>query len=66
MDYTKIPALKPPPGVKSNFVNPSSYDGAGIATTAICVTLVTLAVGARLVTKGWVMKKLATEDCKFL
>ena len=61
MDHTKIAALKPPPGVKLNFVNPPSYDGAGIATTAIYVTLVTLAVGVRLLTRGWVMKELATE-----
>lgn len=57
------PALTPPPGVKSNFVNPPNMDFIVILTISICTSFSTIAILLRLYTKLIVIRKVVFEDC---
>ena len=57
------PALAPPHGVVSNFVDPYSLEPVLIATTAIYIILTTLGVGARLVVRKRTSESMLLEDC---
>ena len=59
------PALTPPPGVKSNFVNPPNMDFIVILTISICTSFSTIAILLRLYTKLFVIRKIVFEDCTF-
>lgn len=59
------PALPPPPGMHSNFVNPSSLERLFVAALALMLFLVSVAVGARLVAKIYIMKSMQLEDCQY-
>ena len=59
-----LPALQPPPGVKSNFVNPYSEAKSLYITAGVCGILVTLAVIVRIYTKACIIKTVNFEDCK--
>lgn len=59
------PALRPPPGVKSNFVNPPNMDFIVILTISICTSFSTIAILLRLYTKLIVIRKVVFEDCTF-
>jgi hypothetical protein len=65
IDLSLIAAAQPPDGVQSNFINPPNFDNATIATVVLCVFSTTLAVTARMVTKVFMIKQVATEDCMY-
>lgn len=58
------PALRPPPGVQPNFVNPPNQNSLGYALLIICFTVSTMMTGVRLYAKFASSKKLGIEDCK--
>lgn len=62
----ETPALKPPPGVSSNLVNPSSLRPVFIAAVTLELFLTSLAVGARVVIKILIHKSMQLEDCQGL
>lgn len=59
------PAMMPPDGMKSNFVDPPDYYkwtlGVGITSMAI----MTMAVFVRTYTKAIILKDVRHEDCKY-
>ena len=59
------PALEPPPGVSPNFTNPYSLRDIQVATASICVTIATLVIAARFVTKVATSKRVQLEECTF-
>ena len=63
METLITPALDPPEGVKSNYVNPDSHLLWFIATTAVCMTISTVALILRLITKLYVVKSVGWDDC---
>ena len=62
---SQIPSLPPPPGVKSNFVDPPNNAPILYAISYVFFGITTLGVIARLYTVAVVMKKIHLEDCKF-
>ena len=65
-DPSKVPALAPPGGVHSNFVNPYSLNPVFVVTAVLCLLFATLALIVRLaVNLTGPSKKLRVEDCTF-
>jgi len=60
----EIPALQPPPGVESNFLNPErrSQGIQSVATFLLC--LITLMFAIRIYTKSFIIRKASWDDCK--
>lgn len=58
------PAMPAPPGMYSNFVNPSNLKTEGLVVVTFCLILSTLVVGMRMWTKSRVVRKIVLEDCK--
>ncbi|KAI0852739.1 hypothetical protein F5Y00DRAFT_272397 [Daldinia vernicosa] len=56
------PALEPPPGIQSNFVDPPSFNTATLIVGIISMVTMTLAVGIRTYTKLAIMKDMKHED----
>jgi hypothetical protein len=68
MDPAKLavtPALAPPPGVISNFVNSYSLLPWIVATATVCVVLTALVLALRMFTRAVVIKSLDWTDCMF-
>lgn len=65
IDIYTTPALKPPPGVTPNLVDPpeSGYPDF-IATASICMTFVILSIAARTFVKVHIFKQVHLEDCE--
>ncbi|KAL8906327.1 MAG: hypothetical protein Q9207_002102 [Kuettlingeria erythrocarpa] len=67
MDPSEItpntPAMRPPPGVESNFVNPRSQETANIILHTICLVLTTLFLVMRLYTRHFISHWLGWDDC---
>lgn len=64
-ELAQTPALMPPAGVRSNFLNPpGTLEGVANATMAICFTITTIFVFVRLLTKYCVDRALQLEDCQ--
>ena len=65
MEYEILsqPALKPPPGVRPNFVDPPNLKTPFTAIIISLLVLNSIAVGSRIYTKAVVVRKLALEDC---
>lgn len=63
-DFPDFPAMLPPPGEVSNFVDPESLHsvvfGVGVSTMILMVT----ALGIRIFTKAVLMKAVRIEECK--
>lgn len=57
------PAAAPPPGVKSNFVNPESLSRYSVLISVMIVGISTLAILVRMYTKIWIIQKVEWEDC---
>lgn len=57
-----LPALAPPPGVISNFVNPPSLGDRLTATLATCLSLSTIFVSVRIYTRLFIIKPLKWDD----
>ena len=60
-----LPALFPPPGVTSNFVNPETRGPALVVTSAICITLMVVCVAVRFYTKIHIKKTWGWDDCSY-
>ena len=57
------PAMPPPPGMPSNFVNPSNLKTEGAILVGFCLTVSTLVVCMRIWTKTRLLRKVVLEDC---
>ena len=60
------PALAPPPGITSNFVNPPSLAVTTDIVGAICLGIASFALTARFITKIYVLGVLKWDDCECL
>ncbi|KAF2689792.1 hypothetical protein K458DRAFT_384427 [Lentithecium fluviatile CBS 122367] len=56
------PALRPPPGVQPNFINPPNQNSLGYALLVICGVVSTMMTGIRLYAKFITSKKFGIED----
>lgn len=63
-DITQIPALKPPPGVTPNFVDPYTRGPLFLALTAVAIGIVYVFVIARIYCKICLQNKLSWDDCE--
>ena len=61
---TIVPALPPPPGVRSNFVNPYSLRPFNDICQAFCLSLTTIAISVRIYTNFRNARGLGADDCK--
>lgn len=57
------PSLLPPPGVTSNFINPSTRGPALVITSAVCIILMFICVTIRFYTKFYIRKTWGWDDC---
>lgn len=57
------PAMTAPPGMHSNFVNPSDLKTEGLILMIFCLTASTLVVAMRMWTKCRLLHKMTVEDC---
>ena len=64
-DPNTIPALHPPPGVTSNFVDPPMRAPATFPIAYMLFGLNTAGVVARIYTKAFVMRKMHLDDCEY-
>ena len=55
-------AIRPPPGVEANLINPEDHMGSNIALHSVFLTVVTLCVSMRLYTQSFITKQLGCED----
>ena len=58
-----IPAVAPPPGQVSNFVNPESQQPAMIAVCTVVIVLTTVFVTVRLYSTARITRSMGGEDC---
>lgn len=65
IDLSKFPALLPPSGVESNFVNPYSIGPKLTTLSLIFLTLMGLSVSIRFYTKIFIKHSWGLEDCEF-
>lgn len=62
MDLTQIPALAPPDGVSSNFVNPVSQAKAIKITTTTCLVFMSLSFIMRMYSRLWIKRTFRADD----
>lgn len=60
-----IPALAPPGGVTSNFVNPESQSSMVIISCIICLVFIIPVSLLRFYTNFWIKKSVKADDSKF-
>lgn len=58
-----VPALPPPDGVHSNFVNPPSLNEVTFGIGILSLAIMTISVGVRTYTKAVILKEMQHEDC---
>ena len=58
------PALRPPPGVQPNYVNPPSYESKILALECVFLPLMLIAVGVRIFVRSRMTKIWGWDDCK--
>jgi hypothetical protein len=58
------PAMQPPPGVVSNFIDPPNFKEDMVVEEIILLTLSTIAISIRLYTKLRINRQENLEDCK--
>ena len=63
-DIRMIPALPPPPGSKSNFIDPVDHGVIYIAVGSVGLVLVVLFVLLRLYVKVWILRLFGWDDSK--
>ena len=61
---TLKPALKPPPGVESNFANPESLKSKNDIAMAVSITLTTILYFMRCYARIIIKKQWIVEDCE--
>ncbi|KAI1505651.1 hypothetical protein F5X99DRAFT_428763 [Biscogniauxia marginata] len=64
MDPNNTPALEPPLGEESNFVDPYSLQPQRIAVATVALVVCTISVASRVYTRS-LMKKFNIDDCGF-
>jgi hypothetical protein len=57
------PAMDPPPGMNSNFVNPSDLKTETLILVTFCLAASTFVVAMRMWTKTRLINKVVLEDC---
>lgn len=57
------PAMPAPPGMRSNFANPSDLKTEGLILIIFCLTVSTFVVSMRMWTKIRLLRKVVLEDC---
>ncbi len=62
--FGNTPVLPPPPGVKSNFVDPPSQGPIAIWTTSILIAVALFFYLNRMYIKARLMKSWTWDDCK--
>lgn len=60
------PALNPPPGVTSNFINPETRANEFVITVSIALAVVLVFVSLRLYAKIWVTHSAGWDDGSFI
>lgn len=65
VDLSKIPALPPPIGVESNFVNAYSIGPKLTTLSVIFLVLMGLSVSIRFYTKKFIKHSWGLDDCEF-
>lgn len=65
MDPTRMPGLRPPPGVQPDLGARSPVYGVNLATAGLCLLLCTLLLSLQLFTKYFFMNGLKREDCRY-
>lgn len=58
-----LPALPPPPGISSKFIDPVTRAPAFVITCAVCITLMVICVTVRVYTKLYITKTWGWDDC---
>ena len=64
-DLWRIPALPPPPGKESNFLDPLDHGLIFIVVGPISMALLVIFVLLRLFAKVWVLRSFGWDDCRF-
>ena len=57
-----MPAMAPPPGVKSNLVNPESIAYRQTIATSVLLAIMMLFVFNRIYVKVWLVRKMSWDD----
>jgi hypothetical protein len=60
----QVPAMQPPVGTTSNFIDPPSRNAAIIALNSVFLALMVPMVSIRLYVKAHVLHKIWWDDCK--
>lgn len=63
--YFEGPALKPPPGVKPNFVDPPNQNTMGYAVLSTQASIVAILVVVQMYSRIVYHRKITIADCKF-
>ena len=63
-ELDSIPAMDPPQGVAPDLVNAPTFAWPVVAGLAVMSGLATLAFGARMFTRFYVMRRMQLEDCE--
>lgn len=63
-NYAIVGAMRPPPGVVPNFVDPENHLKETIISHIIVLIFVTLFVGLRVYTRRFITRQLSWDDCK--
>ena len=58
-----VPALAPPPGVQSNFVNPQNQSLSFYIVTSILFVAMVIFFSNRAYTKLFIVRKYSWDDC---
>lgn len=64
LPFDQQPAMPPPPGLETNFVDPPSRQPAIIAMSAVFVSLMLLVVSVRTYTRTRILKSWGWDDSK--
>lgn len=56
------PALAPPPGVVSNFDNPSNQNGLAMGVLIACASIATVCLLLRIYGRFYLLRKVSAED----
>lgn len=64
-ELSRTPALPPPDGVLSNFIDPPSRANSYIIVNSIALALMILCVSLRLYAKIWIIRSPGWDDGKY-
>lgn len=65
LNMNEIPAMLPPSGRVSNFDSPETMHPIVLYVAVATMALMALAVAIRIFTKGFIMKDMRVEECRF-